>query len=88
MIRTKAAQGQYDDWTELPLVDQRESAFNQWVAHIQNDTDATENVQIAMELTRLMEAANLCQRRAQNYSERVEGLVLIKEVCNLEPVSL
>jgi 1,5-anhydro-D-fructose reductase (1,5-anhydro-D-mannitol-forming) len=34
------------------------SAFSQWVGHIQNDTAATENIQIAANLTRLMEASN------------------------------
>lgn len=43
----------------MPLQDHRETAFQQWVSHIQNNTLATENIEIATELTRLMEAANL-----------------------------
>lgn len=45
-------------WREYPLRSNRESAFDQWVGHIQNGTTASTNVQTAIELTRLMEAAN------------------------------
>ncbi|GAA0394782.1 Gfo/Idh/MocA family oxidoreductase [Paenibacillus motobuensis] len=45
-------------WHERPTGSDRESAFEQWVQHIQKDTQADENVSIALELTRLMEAAN------------------------------
>jgi 1,5-anhydro-D-fructose reductase (1,5-anhydro-D-mannitol-forming) len=45
---------------ELP--EDRPSAFHQWVEHIQQGTTATENIQIALDLTRLMEAANLSAR--------------------------
>jgi len=46
-----------DGWQELPLGERRESAFEQWVGHIQNGTSADENVQLAYDLTRLMEAS-------------------------------
>ncbi|MDP9698024.1 putative dehydrogenase [Paenibacillus intestini] len=58
LIRTKVAEGQYTDWTELPVAENVESAFNQWVGHIQNDTEDSANINMAMELTRLIEAAN------------------------------
>ncbi|CAI6042659.1 Inositol 2-dehydrogenase/D-chiro-inositol 3-dehydrogenase [Paenibacillus sp. JJ-100] len=58
LIRTKAAQGQYTDWTELSVAENVESAFNQWVSHIQHDTEDSANMAMAIELTRLMEAAN------------------------------
>lgn len=45
-------------WTELSVPNNRESAFHQWVGHVQNDTKASDNVDMAVELTRLMEAAN------------------------------
>lgn len=45
-------------WLERSTGNRRESAFEQWVQHIQKDTQADENVSIALELTRLMEAAN------------------------------
>lgn len=38
---------------------ERPRAFQQWVSHIQNGTTASENIQIALDLTALMEAANL-----------------------------
>ncbi|WP_019636876.1 Gfo/Idh/MocA family protein [Paenibacillus fonticola] len=62
LLRSNRAADSGKEWTEQPCPDRRESAFEQWVGHIQNDTLATENVQIAMELTRLMEAANLSAR--------------------------
>lgn len=43
----------------------RPSAFQQWVAHIQQGTKATENVRAAVDLTRLMEAANLSAREGR-----------------------
>lgn len=58
LLRTNKAADKGNAWTEVPLNNNRESAFHQWVGHIQNDTLAAENVQIAVELTGLMEAAN------------------------------
>ncbi len=46
------------DWTEQPIPPDRPSAFAQWVEHIQRGTTGTENIQAALDLTRLMEAAN------------------------------
>jgi predicted dehydrogenase len=46
-------------WTvEADLPPDRPSAFEQWVAHIQRGTSPAENIQMAVELTMLMEAAN------------------------------
>jgi predicted dehydrogenase len=45
-------------WSAAEVPVDRPSAFHQWVAHIQNGTTATENIQIALDLTKLMEAAN------------------------------
>lgn len=39
------------------------SAFEQWVTHIQQGTTATENIQIASDLSTLMDAANLSAKR-------------------------
>ena len=47
---------QWTEWTEMPA--ERPSAFQQWVTHIQQGSDATENVQMALDLSLLMEAAN------------------------------
>ncbi|GER87631.1 dehydrogenase [Dictyobacter vulcani] len=49
-----------DKWhTVATLPEDLPGAFQQWVGHIQQGTTATENIQTAIELTVLMEAANL-----------------------------
>ncbi|WP_408894887.1 Gfo/Idh/MocA family protein [Paenibacillus taichungensis] len=68
LIRTNVGSDQQKEWTEIPLLDRRESAFSQWVSHIQNDTSATENLQTATQLTRLMEAANLSAKEGRKIS--------------------
>lgn len=68
LIRTNVGSDQQKEWTEIPLLDRRESAFSQWVSHIQNDTVATENLQTAAQLTRLMEAANLSAKEGRKIS--------------------
>ncbi|MEK0316518.1 Gfo/Idh/MocA family protein [Cohnella sp. 56] len=45
-------------WAEIPVGDRLPYAFEQWVGHIQSGTEATENVELALDLTKLMEAAN------------------------------
>ncbi|CAI6085890.1 Gfo/Idh/MocA family protein [Cohnella sp. JJ-181] len=45
-------------WTEIPVGDRVPYAFDQWVRHIQENTEATENVAFALDLTLLMDAAN------------------------------
>jgi len=62
-LRSTKVAGAEQQWTvsaELPL--DRPSAFHQWVGHIQQGTSATENIQIALDLTRLMEASNRSAR--------------------------
>ncbi|SEL52003.1 Gfo/Idh/MocA family protein [Paenibacillus sp. OK003] len=68
LIRTNVGSDLQKEWTEIPLLDRRESAFSQWVSHIQNDTMATENLQTAIQLTRLMEAANLSAKEGRKIS--------------------
>lgn len=58
LLRTKESQ----DWQEIPLPANRESAFHQWVGHILNGTEAEDNIRMAVELTKLMEASNLSAR--------------------------
>jgi len=51
----------YDEgrsWVRLDLPEPLPSAFEQWVDHIENGTKATENIELGLDLTRLMEAAN------------------------------
>jgi predicted dehydrogenase len=45
-------------WVEVPVPDNQPSAFEQWVTHIEQGTKPTTNVEIGLDLTRLMEAAN------------------------------
>jgi predicted dehydrogenase len=58
LLKTNKPEGAADSWTEIPVKDNQDNAFQQWVHHIQGDTFADDNVQTAVELTRLMEAAN------------------------------
>lgn len=44
-------------WTDIPP--DQPTAFQQWLSHIQHATNATENIQTAVDLGMLMEAANL-----------------------------
>ncbi len=57
LVRSPAHEGG-ERWVELPLAERKPMAFEQWVTHIQNGTRAHENVEIGLDLTRLMEAAN------------------------------
>lgn len=65
LLKTNKAGDKGNAWTEKAIHDKRESAFHQWVNHIQQDTVAAENVQTAVELTRLMEAANLSAKEGR-----------------------
>jgi 1,5-anhydro-D-fructose reductase (1,5-anhydro-D-mannitol-forming) len=58
--------GAHKEWAVQPdLPPDRPSAFHQWVAHIQDGSSAIENIQMALDLTRLMEASNLSVRTNQ-----------------------
>lgn len=65
LLRTNRSEEGSQVWAEVPVHDNRESAFHQWVGHIQNDTIADENIDMAVELTRLMEAANLSNKEGR-----------------------
>jgi len=45
-------------WDKLALDESLPTAFTQWVGHIENGTEATDNVALAIDLTKLMEASN------------------------------
>jgi 1,5-anhydro-D-fructose reductase (1,5-anhydro-D-mannitol-forming) len=49
-------------WTELPIPASRPSPFEQWVSHIVEGTQATENIALALDLTTLVEAADRSAR--------------------------
>jgi 1,5-anhydro-D-fructose reductase (1,5-anhydro-D-mannitol-forming) len=57
LLRT--TRGQSETWVQQPIPSNVPSAFEQWVGHIKNNTVATENIQLAVDLTKLMEASNL-----------------------------
>jgi len=46
-------------WTIVDKPPRQPMAFAQWVSHIQNNTVAEENIALAVDLTKLMEASNL-----------------------------
>ncbi|ANE46153.1 oxidoreductase [Paenibacillus swuensis] len=46
------------EWEEIAIGDRLPTAYQQWVSHIQNGTKPDENVALAADLTRLMEASN------------------------------
>ncbi|GBF72628.1 hypothetical protein PA598K_00891 [Paenibacillus sp. 598K] len=55
-----------DGWEAIELPQPRISAFDQWVEHVNNGTTADENIQLATDLTSLMEAANLSAAQGRN----------------------
>jgi predicted dehydrogenase len=67
LVRSPQLEGG-EKWVELPLPASKPGAFQQWVGHIQQGTTATENIEIAVDLTRLMEAANFSAQRNQPVS--------------------
>ena len=58
-------------WTELPIPANAPPTFDQWVAHIESGTTATDNIALAVELTTLMDAAN--RSAATGETARLEG---------------
>jgi 1,5-anhydro-D-fructose reductase (1,5-anhydro-D-mannitol-forming) len=61
------------DWIEVKLPAPVPSAFDQWVQHIESGTIATVNIQLALDLTKLMEAANVSAKlnRAVSLNELI-----------------
>ncbi|MDR6548999.1 Gfo/Idh/MocA family oxidoreductase [Paenibacillus qinlingensis] len=49
-------------WQEVTDLPKLPSAFEQWISHIQLGTTASENLELAYDLTRLMEASTLSAR--------------------------
>lgn len=64
-LRSSLIEGDERWQTEQTLPPDRPSAFKQWIAHIQQGTTATENIQMALDLTTLMEAANRSAQQKQ-----------------------
>ncbi|MCA0758102.1 Gfo/Idh/MocA family oxidoreductase [Paenibacillus sp. N4] len=75
LLRTSGGDGTAaEQFTEQEIPPARESAFHQWVRHIQEDTTADENISLAIDLTKLMEASNRSnsERRAVRIDELSE----------------
>ena len=49
-------------WTEVPIPASGPSPFEQWIGHIQDGTDAAQNVAMALDLTTLVDAADRSAR--------------------------
>jgi hypothetical protein len=47
-----------EEWQQLPLPERRPAPFAQWVQHIHDGTIAEDNLRHAVELTRMVVAAN------------------------------
>jgi 1,5-anhydro-D-fructose reductase (1,5-anhydro-D-mannitol-forming) len=64
--RTKKHENEGKEWVVQPLPENNPSAFAQWVQHVEQGTVAAENIELARDLTRLMEASNISavQRQA------------------------
>jgi predicted dehydrogenase len=58
LLERHAAIRDEDAWTELAIPESGPSPFEQWVRHIVDGTDATENIALALDLTTLVDAAN------------------------------
>lgn len=72
LVRANSIKGDDGGWKTIELPKDKPDAFSQWVSHIQNGTTATENIQAALDLTRLMEAANLSAKSGKQV--RVDSL--------------
>jgi len=53
------------NWETIELPGNGPTAFEQWVAHIKQGTSAADNIAMAVDLTRLMEAANRSVREGR-----------------------
>ena len=72
LLRSSRLSDGGQDWTTR-IPQDRPLAFSQWVEHIQQGTTATENIQVAVNLTSLMETANISART--HHAVRLSSLV-------------
>ncbi|MDB5053011.1 MAG: oxidoreductase [Bacilli bacterium] len=60
LVRSSLIENSTNEWSEISdSPHKRISAFEQWVDHINKGTVAEENIRLAVDLTKLMEASNL-----------------------------
>jgi hypothetical protein len=59
----RLASGRADvEWSEVPVPHDGPTPFAQWLAHIADGTRATENIDLALDLTTLVDAADRSAR--------------------------
>ncbi|UVI32260.1 Gfo/Idh/MocA family protein [Paenibacillus spongiae] len=58
-MKVRSSKLESNEWVTYELPANRQSAFDQWVGHILSGTNADENIELAVDLTKLMEAANI-----------------------------
>ncbi|QYR20030.1 Gfo/Idh/MocA family oxidoreductase [Paenibacillus sp. sptzw28] len=70
-IRVRSNKLDAKEWVTVEVQDNRISAFDQWVGHILNGSAAEENIGLAVDLTKLMEASNrsAAEKRSVNLTE-------------------
>jgi len=61
-VRVKSNKLNANEWVTIEMPANRIPAFDQWVEHILNDTTADENIALAIDLTKLMEASNISEK--------------------------
>lgn len=71
VVRVRSNKLNAEEWVTIEQPAQRISAYEQWVGHVLEGTEADENVGLAIDLTALMEAANRsnAEKRAVALSE-------------------
>ena len=74
-LLTRDAHAAHDDWTEWPIPDDGPSPLEQWASHIDEGTDATENIAHALDLTVLVDAADRSARTGRAVSVPAEPVV-------------
>jgi predicted dehydrogenase len=62
VLRTTKLGDEAKKWQVQQLPDNRPDAYAQWISHIENGTNGDDNIAIALDLTRLMEASNQSAR--------------------------
>jgi 1,5-anhydro-D-fructose reductase (1,5-anhydro-D-mannitol-forming) len=58
-VRVKSAAHGFAEWMPYPMQKAKSSAFHQWVENIETGRDAEEQTEMALDLTKLVEASNL-----------------------------
>jgi 1,5-anhydro-D-fructose reductase (1,5-anhydro-D-mannitol-forming) len=62
-VLLRTSKDRSNEWKEYTSPVQRPSSFDQWVTHIHKGTTANENIDLALDLTKLIEASNLSALR-------------------------